>query len=116
MIKNEYFECVDGETIPKIASNEQSNLGVKSMWAHAKFNHSAPLVMFVTSCKTMFNRSNSALQIVSNTYKCRGNVNLTAIDTVNYVDTFYSWSGVGRAMGKPDSTNAVDALQENNHT
>lgn len=55
------------------------------LWNDGKFNRNHSLVVFVTGWTTNYNESeNSALDLIYDAYRCRGNVNFVVSSTLNF--------------------------------
>lgn len=94
-----YVLLTDSEnvTIPLLRSEE--------LWRHPSFNPKAKTVILITGWTTDINETNTAVDLLSEAYKARGDTNFVFIDTARFVDTLYTWSAfntkeLGDEIGK----------------
>lgn len=84
-------------TIPLLRSDE--------LWRHPSFDPKKKIAILITGWTTDINDTNTAVDLLSEAYKARGDTNFVFIDTARYVDTLYTWSAfntkeLGDEIGK----------------
>lgn len=84
-------------TIPLLSSED--------LWRHQAFDPKKKTVILITGWTTDINDTNTAVDLLSEAYKVRGDTNFVFIDTARYVDTLYTWSAfntkeLGEEIGK----------------
>lgn len=94
-----YVFLTDNEniTIPLLRSEE--------LCRHPSFDPKKKTVVLITGWTTDINETNTAVDLLSEAYKARGDTNFVFIDTARYVDTLYTWSAfntqeLGEEIGK----------------
>jgi pancreatic lipase-related protein 2 len=63
------------------------------LWKHPKFDASKKVVIMVTGWNSNIEEENTAASVLGDAYMKRGDSNFVLVDTAQYVDTLYAWSG-----------------------
>ncbi|KAL5280906.1 hypothetical protein ACFFRR_004738 [Megaselia abdita] len=81
-----------------------SLVDAENMWTNRVFDPKKKTVVLVTGWTTN-GVQDPTVYSISKAYMCRGDVNFVALDTANYLDTFYDWAAlnteeIGSYVGK----------------
>ncbi|XP_030386745.1 vitellogenin-1-like [Scaptodrosophila lebanonensis] len=79
-------------------------LKADGMWRSPEFDAKKKVVIMATGWTTTINDTD-AIDLISQAYNCRGDVNFVAVDAASFVDTLYTWSAfnteeIGQSIAK----------------